>query len=171
MLPLGCERERQRRIRFAQQQPWVGLGADGCVAPCGRRERPIELARSAYANRLGIGYPSPRRTRQRSTGRVTGTGELTVAPARRSPPALHTSPGDGSIACNFPQAPTAKAAMRRSKWASSLVAPSYDAGSGDTPRRGVKESDDTDCWRRRSQQARRDEKNRGRPTASTIGVA
>ena len=52
-----------------------------------------------------------------------------------------------------------------------LLAQSYDAGSGDTPRRGVTESDDTACSRRRCLQARRDERNRGHTTASTIGIA
>ena len=46
-----------------------------------------------------------------------------------------------------------------------------DAGLGDAPRRGVTESDGAVCWRRHSLQARRDERNRGRTTASTIGIA
>ncbi len=59
-----------------------------------------------------------------------------------------------------------EATTSRGNSTSSQLAPSFDAGPSDTPRRGVTESDDTACWRRRSQQARRDERNRVRTTAS-----
>jgi len=124
-----------------------------------RRGRVVPLTRSVRsALRRG-------RTYKEQTSVNLGRGQQTVVAVAHRPAVVSRADlqarqrGAGGRAVDENayghKQPFSKATARSQMPSSLLMAPSYDAGSGDTPRRGVTESGDTACWRRGSLQARR----------------